>query len=192
MNKIKQFFKEKTKSVKIKLFLIMTLASILIIIFLILANTFLIESYYVYSKKDKLLQSYNSINKYMSSSNISESEIELELEKIAINNNFSIIITDENNMSIYTSNKDYKQYMTGEEKVDKSKILYSKNNTYILELKDYKNDITFLMLIGKLNNEDSVYIRMPLSSITENVKISNHFLYIIGLITIIISGINYF
>lgn len=187
--KIKEFFKDKIKSVKIKLFLIMIITSMLIIIFLILANTFMIESYYIYSKKDKLLQSYYSINKYVSSNNISQSHIELELEKIAINNNFSIIITDENNMSIYTSNKDYKQYMTGLEKIDKSKVLYNKDNTYILELKDSKNDITFLMLIGKLNNEDSVYIRMPLSSITENVKISNHFLYIIGLITIIISGI---
>ena len=189
MKKIKQFFKDKTKSVKIKLFLIMTLTLMMIIIFLILANTFMIESYYIYSKKDKLLQSYNSINRYMISDNMTQSDIELELEKIAINNNFSIIITDKNNMSIYASNKDYKQYILGLEKTDKSKILYNKGNTYIIEFKDSKNDITFLMLIGKLGNGDSLYIKMPLSSITENVKISNHFLYIIGIITIIISGI---
>ena len=113
MKKIKELLKSKTKSVKIKLFLIMTITSMLIVIFLILANTFMIESYYLYSKKDKLLQSYSAINKYVSSVNMSQPEIELELEKIAINNNFSIIITDENNVSIYSSSKDYKKYMLG-------------------------------------------------------------------------------
>ncbi len=187
--KIKEFFNNKTKSVRMKLFLTMTFTSMVIIIFLMLANTFMIESYYVYTKKDKLLQAYHTIDKYMSSTYIVHSDIELELEKIAINNNFNIIITNENNVSIYASNKDYKQYMVGLEKIEKSKILYHNNNTYILELKDLKNDITFLMLVGKLSNGDSAYIRMPISSITENVKISNQFLYIIGLITIIISGI---
>lgn len=189
MKKTKELLKSKTKSVKIKLFLIMTITSMLIVIFLILANTFMIESYYLYSKKDKLLQSYSAINKYVSSVNMSQPEIELELEKIAINNNFSIIITDENNVSIYSSSKDYKKYMLGTEKIDKSKVLYNKENTYILEQKDLKNDITFLLLVGKLDNGDSVYVRMPISSITENVKISNHFLYMIGVITIIISGV---
>ncbi len=187
MSKIKSFVKNKTKSVKSKLFLIMTITSMMIIVFLILANTFMIESYYEYSKKDQLLKTYNIINQFFSSNNITQSDIELELEKIAINNNFSIIITDENNISIYTSNKDYKQSIPN---ISKSKIVYNKDNIHILELKDLKNDITFLMLVGKLtSNGDSVYIRMPLSSITENVKISNHFLYIIGLITIIISGV---
>ncbi len=189
MERIKEFFKDKTKSVRAKLFLTMTIMLILIIIFLILANTFMIETYYLYSKKDSLLQAYESINNYVSSSKLNSSEIELELEKIAINNNFSIIITDQNNISIYASNKNYKQYMTGQEKINKKKILYCKDNTYILEMKDLKNGITFLTLIGKLESGDDLYIRMPVSSITENVKISNHFLYMIGVITLIISGV---
>ena len=189
MGKIKRVLKEKTKSVRVKLFLTMTLMLIFIIIFLVLANTFMIESYYLYSKKDSLLQAYQSINYYVSHSVLNSSDIELELEKIAINNNFSIVITDQNNISIYASNKDYKQYMTEEEKINKGKVLYHENNTYILEMKDIKNGISFLMLIGTLDNGDGLYVRMPVSSITENVKISNHFLYIIGLVTLIISGV---
>lgn len=188
MEKIKEIFKSKTKSVRIKLFFMMTLALMLIVMFFMLANTFMIEAYYLYTKKDKLLQTYETINRYISSSNINQSQLELELEKIAINNNFNIIITDQNNMSIYTSNKDYK-YMLNIEKIDRKKVLYNKNNAYILELKDSKNDITFLMLVGRLDNGDLSYIRMPISSITENVKISNQFLYIIGILTVVISGI---
>ena len=106
MEKINEIFKSKTKSVRIKLFFMMTLALMLIVMFFMLANTFMIEAYYLYTKKDKLLQTYETINRYISSSNINQSQLELELEKIAINNNFNIIITDQNNMSIYTSNKD--------------------------------------------------------------------------------------
>ena len=189
MGKIKRVLQEKTKSVRVKLFLTMTLMLVFIIIFLILANTFMIESYYLYSKKDSLLQAYQSINYYVSHSTLNGSDIELELEKIAINNNFSIVITDQNNISIYASNKDYKKYMTEGEKINKGKVLYHENNTYILEMKDIKNGISFLMLIGTLDNGDGLYVRMPVSSITENVRISNHFLYIIGLITLIISGV---
>lgn len=189
MKKLRELLKDKTKSVRVKLFLIMTIMLIFIIIFLMLANTFMIERYYLYSKKDKLLQAYETINKYITSSDFTNSEIELELERIAINNNFSIIITDKNNISIYASNKDYKSYMSGLERIDKGKILYQKDKTYILEMKDIKNGISFLMLIGRTQNNDSIYIRMPVSSITDNVKISNHFLYIIGIITLIVSGI---
>ena len=189
MNKIKEYIKQKTKSVRVKLFLTMTIMFICIIIFLLLANTFMIEKYYLYSKKDSLLQAYQTIQKYITNSNLSSSQIELELEKIAINNNFSIIITDENNLSVYTSDKDYKTYMLNQERINRGKILYQDNDTYILELKDIKNGITFLMLLGKIDTNNGVYIRMPISSITENVKISNHFLYIIGVITLIVSGI---
>ena len=171
-------FKEKIKSVRVKLFLTMSIMVIAIILFLIFANTFLIEKYYLHSKKDSLLQAYDKINTYVSNNtNISSSE--LELEKIAINNNFSIVITDKNNMNVYYSGKDYIENMLDRNRIDKGKILYSKDKIYIVELKDYKNEITFLTLLGKMDNGNNIYIRMPISAITENVDISNHFLYII-------------
>ena len=181
-------FKEKIKSVRVKLFLTMSIMVIAIILFLIFANTFLIEKYYLHSKKDSLLQAYDKINTYVSNNtNISSSE--LELEKIAINNNFSIVITDKNNMNVYYSGKDYIENMLDRNRIDKGKILYSKDKIYIVELKDYKNEITFLTLLGKMDNGNNIYIRMPISAITENVDISNHFLYIIGVITLIVGGI---
>jgi len=188
MKKIKEFIKEKiyniTSSVRTKLFFIMTLTIIFILLSLIILNSVILESYYLYYKKEIILESYTKINKYICS-NMSNSIIELELEKIAINNNFNILITDNNNISVYNSSGDFKQYMHILEKKDKSKILYKENNTIIIESRDYKSGINFLMLIGKLDNGNVVYIRMPLSSIKDSVKISNNFLYSIGIITII-------
>ena len=189
MENLKDYLKEKTKSVRVKLFLIMTILVLSIVVFLILANTFMIENYYLHSKKQSLLKAYQKINDYVDNSNINSKQFELELEKIAINNNFSIIITDQYNTSIYISNKDYKENMLERNKTKNGKILYNKDKTYILELEDQNNGITFLTLLGKLDNEDSIYIRMPVSSITDNVRISNHFLYIIGIITAIVGGV---
>ena len=195
MKKIKEFIKLKTntitKSVRIKLFCMMTISIMAIILILIFVNSFIIESYYMYYKKETLLGAYSKINKYLSS-DIASSAAELELEKIAINNNFNILITDNNNISLYNSNKDFKQYMLNLDRVDKNKILYNEDNVIIIESKDYQSGINFLMLIGKLDNGGLAYIRMPLSSIKDSVKISNNFLYSIGIITVIISGIAIF
>ena len=195
MKKIKKYIKEKTnditKSVRIKLFFMMTISIMVIIFILIFVNSFIIESYYLHYKKESLLSSYEKINKYISS-NLSNSDRELELEKIAINNNFNILITNNSGISIYNSGRDFKQYMLNADKIDRRKLLYDEDNTIILETKDYSSGINFLMLIGKLDNGDTTYIRMPLSSIKDSVKISNNFLYSIALITVIISGIAIF
>lgn len=189
MQKIKEFLQEHTKSVKVKLLLSMTMLIVFMVFFMIFANTFLIEKFYLHSKKDNLIQAYNEINNYMSFSGADSNEIELQLERIGITHNFNIIITDENNSNIYSSSIDYKPYMAEDERANKAKILYSKNGVYILEMKDMKNGLTFLMLVGKLDNGDGVYIRMPVASITENVKISNHFLYMVGILVLIMSGV---
>jgi len=191
MNKIKEFIKARTnditKSVRIKLFCIMTITIMSIILMLMFVNTFILESYYLYYKKETLLSSYNTINRYIFS-NMSYSDIEFELEKISINNNFNILIM-KNNVTVYNSSKDFKQYMFNLNNIDKSKILYQEDNTIIIETKDANRGINFLMLIGKMNNDYVSYIRMPLSSIKDSVKISNNFLYSIGIITVIVSGV---
>ena len=192
MKKIKEFIREKkedvNKSVRVKLFFIMTSTIMAIILMLIFVNSFIIESYYLNYKKDTLLSTYEKINKYLSSS-MTSSAIELELEKISINNNFNILITNSKNVNIYSSNKDFKQYMLNLDKVNKNDVLYNEDNVVIIESKDLSSGINFLMLIGNLDNGYTTYIRMPLSSIKDSVKISNNFLYAIGLITVIISGI---
>lgn len=193
MKKIKEFINEKidnlTQSVRTKLFFVMTGTIISIVFILIVVNSIIVEAYYLYYKKETLVQSYDKINKYVSSYTISSSIAELELEKMAINNNLNILITDNNNITIYNSSQDFKQYMLNLNQLDKSKVLYNQDNLYIIESKDNKNDINFLMLIGRLDNYDTIYIRMPVSSIKDSVKISNNFLYSIGMITVIISGI---
>ena len=49
--------------------------------------------------------------------------------------------------------------------------------------------MTYRLLKGTLDNGFVAYIRLPMSSITESVQISNKFLYLIACIVIIVGGI---
>ena len=49
--------------------------------------------------------------------------------------------------------------------------------------------IKYIAISARLTNGYKIYIRMPITSIEESVKISNHFLYIIAIFVIIFGGI---
>lgn len=98
--------KNKFKSIRIKLFLTLCIAVFIIIAFLILTNNFVLETFYLYSKQKNLISVYNKINNYYKNQD-SSINIELELEKAAINNNFDILIKTDKNISIYSSNRDF-------------------------------------------------------------------------------------
>lgn len=98
--------KNKFKSIRIKLFLTLCIAVIVIIVFLILTNNFVLETFYLYSKQKNLISVYNRINNYYKNQD-SSINIELELERIAINNNFDILIKTDKNISIYSTNRDF-------------------------------------------------------------------------------------
>ena len=54
----------KFRSIRVKLFTILALTVILIMTFLIIANNFVLESYYLYTKQKMLRDVYDSINTY--------------------------------------------------------------------------------------------------------------------------------
>ena len=98
---------EKTfSSVKVKLFTTLSLTILLIILFLIVVNNFALENFYLYSKQKELKSVYEKINNYYKNYNY-ENNIETELEKIAVKNNFDILIKDYNGINIYTTNKNF-------------------------------------------------------------------------------------
>ena len=101
MNKLKNAF----KSVRIKLFLTVSLVILMIITFLILVNNFIFGQFYIYSKTKALKSVYETVNNYYINSQ--DGDLEMILEKIAIQNNFDILIRNEQNVNVYTSNKDF-------------------------------------------------------------------------------------
>ena len=98
--------KSASKSVKIKLFLTLCITVLCIIIFLIILNSFALENFYLYSKENTLKDLYYQLNDYYNG-NDPLLDLESELEKIAVKNNFDITILDEDNMYIYSSDRNF-------------------------------------------------------------------------------------
>lgn len=190
-----EHIKEKMKSVRVKLFLTICIATIVIIGFLIVTNNVVLETFYLYSKQNTLKKVYEQINSYYStpSQNI---DLELELGKIAINNNFDILICSDDNVSIYTTDSDFMNTLhemnaiTYYANIEEQKnVLYSNDKMNIRKVKERKSGITYILLSAMLDNGYMLYIRIPIAPIQESVKISNNFLLLIGGITILAAGI---
>lgn len=185
--------KDKLKSVRVKLFLTLCVVVIIIILFLILINNFVLETFYLYSKQKNVYVLYNAINNYYNNPN-SNINIELELEKAAINNNFDILIKTDKNIMIYSTNKDFISSFTSKNNISSiiyknEEVLYKNDKITLRKLDDSTNGLTFILFTAKLDNGYMLYIRMPVGSIHESVKISNRFLYLIGGLTILVGGI---
>ena len=55
----------------------------------------------------------------------------------------------------------------------------------IRKIRDTETKSNYILLSGKLDNGYGTYIRIPISSIQESVRISNRFLYLIAGIVIV-------
>ena len=185
--------KRSAKSVRGKLFLTLCVVVISIILFLIIVNSFVLEKYYQLTKSNTLKSVYNTINLYYSGK-IQVDSIPDELDKISIRNDFDIIVKDENGVAIYLSNKDFLLNIRkiidfwGMDRMQESSLVEETDKIEIRKISDTETKITYMLLTGKLDNGYITYIRLPLSSIEESVRISNRFLYLIASIVIILGG----
>ena len=174
-------FKKQIKTVRGKLFLTLCVIVISIILFLILVNKFVLEKYYQYMKSNSLKTVYSQINDYYNGDTQIEN-IEEELNKIAIKNNFDIIIKDQDDMVVYLSNKDFLSNIRkivefwGLNRKQEYQLLEETDNIEIMNVKDTETRMNYILLTGHLDNNYGVYIRLPVSSIQESVRISNRFL----------------
>ena len=181
------------RSVRVKLFLTLSLVIIGIITFLILVNNFVFGQFYLYSKQTALKSVYATVNDYYN--NGENGDLSRELEQIAIRNNFDILIRDDQNVNVYTSNKDFfstlgqMNEMTSRFNTGAGEIIEENDDFVISRIKDTKNGLTYILLAATLDNGYLLYIRIPINSIQESVKISNNFLYLMAGFAILIAAV---
>ena len=180
-------------SVRIKLFLTISLVILGIITFLILVNNFVFGKFYLYSKRQVLKSVYTTVNDYYN--NCEEGDLSSELEQIAIKNNFDILIRNNQNINVFTSSKDFfstlgqMNEMTSKLHTGSNEVIEKSNNYRIIKIKDTQNGVTYVLLSAKLDNNYLLYIRIPINSIQESVKISNNFLYLMAGFAILIAAV---
>ena len=191
---MREHLSKQVKTVRGKLFFTLCIVVLSIILFLILVNSFVLEKYYQYTKSNQLKILYNNINEYYNSENQIDN-FKDELDRISIKNNFDIIIKDQSDNAVYLSNKDFLSNIRviidfwGINKKQEYKILEENDKLEIRNIKDTETSANYILLSGKLDKGYGVYIRIPISSIQESVRISNRFLYLIAGIVIVVGGI---
>lgn len=203
---MRNFFKTK-KSLQLRIFFILTGSIIAIIVFYWLLNSLILEDYYISRKKDLLIQAYQTINQ---SYNNNVEDISLEFEKIDKNKNVNIIIKTEDQEYVYDSNGAQFERQTIELEntippdikrnkfdgmandafnMESQEKLEQNNNFTIEKLYDKRLKSSHIFLTSQLDNGYYLFLRTPLQSINESVKISNQFLIMSGIIVGIISAL---
>lgn len=185
-------------SVRAKLCITLCIVIIMIIGFLVIVNSVILETLYYNSKKNSSLETYEYIKKNVSEE-ISEGTKQ-ELEKIALNNNFDILImkgdevlfsSAENFLPNFNDLKEVK-YDVGYNVFNKNDILYSTEEVTLSSVQDKKFGMDFIVLSGEVSENIKSYIRISIAPITDSVQISNQFLLILGLVTTIVGIIAIF
>ncbi len=182
--------KSKFHSIRIKLFATLCAVVAIIVLFLIVLNSIVLETYYIYTKQSVLLSAYKLINDYYNQS-ISTGSIEIQLEKLSLSNDFDILIKTDT--SIYSTTKDFISTLVDVENskrkgIDEN-ILYNGDEAKIRLTVDKQTDLTFILLSATLDNGYQLYIRTAVASIQESVKIANKFLIFMGFLATIVSGV---
>ena len=186
--------RESLKSVRVKLFLTLSITVLIIIFFLIILNNFVLETYYLLTKQKALKTVYDQINTFYKTE-VPEDYIENELERISVMHNFDILIRNSENENIYNSEKNLfiavEEFNIGKNKIHSNteEVLEQNDKYSIKKMTDYRNGLNYIILSGKLDNGFWVYLRIPITAIQDSVKISNNFLYLIAGFTILIGAI---
>lgn len=185
-------------SVRAKLSITLCIVIIMIIGFLVIVNSVILETLYYNSKKNSSMETYKYIKAHVNGK-IDEKTMQ-ELEKIALNNNFDILIikdeeilfsSAENFLPNFTDLKEVK-YDVAYNIFNKNDILYSTEEITISRVQDKKFGLDFIVLSGEISQNTKAYIRISIAPITDSVQISNQFLLILGFATAIIGVIAIF
>ena len=178
------------KSVKMKLFLTLTIVVAIIVFLLILINSVVLEKYYLYSKVNTLLDVYKRVNTYYNN-NEKNVDIELELERLSLRNNFEIVLENKENTIIYSSSKNFinvinrRNFMENEN----NSIIYNREKIQIKTIQDSKTSSSIVLFDGELDNGHKLYISLSVASIEESVQISNKLLFFIGIFIVALGGV---
>jgi signal transduction histidine kinase len=193
-------------SIRKKLFFYIGGMTLLLVGLLLLANTLLLEPYYMSKEKEKLLDTYDKINA------LETDDYEDSLANfvsIESSSNIDIILRSVDGELLYSSKGYFMEDQMGvhlpapddkaspnvnppgnkppeqNTKVTKSEIINDKVS--VLWATDLTFDIMHFVLDGTLDNGTTIMLRIPMTLIETNIEMSNRFTIIIGLILLLIS-----
>lgn len=191
-------FKNIFKSIRAKLFLTLCIVIVMIIAFFVVISNTLLETLYYTSKKDDLLDTLTYVQENVPKeiTEDKKEDIESDLEKVCAKHSFEMVIKSDEEI-IFASNKDFSNdfgtvndinYDINYSIFNKSDIMYAREEVSLRKIMSKANGMDYVLLKGKLENGNSIYVRTPISPIEESAEISNNFIYVIGFLSIVLGG----
>lgn len=158
-------------------------------------NALFLEKYYVKVQQKSILRTFNAVKETIKDDSIDEDLLDQVVREVSREQNMKLLIVDSNFTPVYGVRTDMNQMLRWlqdymfQDTID-GHILES-NDVYIIRTSDNKYDkASYLEIIG---HDDAylynIIIQIPIESISKSVRISNYFLFIVGLIVAIIGGI---
>lgn len=196
------------RSIRTRLTLVFAGLTAFIIISIWAVNNWCLESYYLIDKINVLQKAYTKIDqiiieeKGLLNGIINETEDEYSnissvIRELREKYNIALVIYDSDNDKILVSStrdidlltEKVRRYKVGLE-VSEQQILEEHENYIIQKTYDYQTKSLYLESWGFFSDDSTTFIMsVPLASIRDSVKLSNRFLFYVGLIVIFISSI---
>ncbi len=183
-------------SISTRLFLLFAFLTCLLVSIILILNSTMLETFYLYKKQNSIISLYQNINDLYASGEADINDLATQFEKFEANRNIDMVIKNKNGTKIYVTSKDYslnrmffnRDIPLSWEYIDEK--LAEDGNPYFIE-KYYDNFLSsdFLMLIGSLDDGSYVFLRTPIESVREGIKTSNTFLFITTIIILFFSSI---
>lgn len=158
-------------------------------------NTAFLEKYYVMNQQNTLLKGFATIDEANESGELYSSDFDVEFDNLCANGNITIMIISADR-TILRSSVNNTQKMLIEfmdiifgERQNETTVLLQNENYVIQRQKDKRLDSEYLVLYGTLSNGNLILMRSALESIRESVKISNRFLGVVGVFSVIVSAV---
>ena len=179
-------------SMKRQFVFIFTLLITGMILLCLLANSTLLEKYYINDKKNALIKAYTSINAASNAGDITSELYDIELQKIRDKYNINILILDSDSKTVKTTMLDQEfaikhllnNIFYG---VNQEEVLLEADSYMIQIVTDVRTQTEYIEMWGMLDNGYFFILRSALESIQESAAISNRFMAYVGGIAIVVS-----
>lgn len=183
---MKERLLKEINTLRFHIFMILCIGTIISFLLFIFINNIVAKRVFLYSKTKASFEIIDELNNYFNDD--SKGSLERNMRFSEVNNNIEIVIEDSENNIIYSSNQEIEKYINGLRDATSGKIMYSDDNTIVIEEKEDKNNQCCIVK-GELDNGYFVYIRISYTAINTNIRIYSKIMVRVGLVLLIISSL---
>ncbi len=177
----------KKKSLSLQLTIVMSLLVFgIVVLFWILNNT-LLEKYYVYNKEQEMLSVYEMVDQAAIDGKLSDDDFAVSLQKKCSGTNIDAVVFNKYGKIIIEGATDNQEIFQLLLEASLSTYPSDYRDLNMTRQKDKRLGTEYIIINNRLMDGNFVYMKTPLESIKESVKVSNRF-FLLGGIAAIVAG----